>query len=104
MVPNESELDSANAGGELAEKQHLPEATPGGVGEAWAPRPDRQTAQLVSKAGLSALQGCLEWERLKVTWVKSGSLPPQAERVVADRAPIGAMKRVMIAEQGGVGR
>jgi hypothetical protein len=55
MVPNESELDSANAEGELAEKQHLPEATPGGVGEAWGPRPDRQTAQPVSRAGLSAL-------------------------------------------------
>ena len=55
MVPNESELDSANAEGELAVKQHLPEATPGGVGEAWGPRPDRQTAQPVSRAGLSAL-------------------------------------------------
>lgn len=67
-------------------------------------RPDRQTAQHVSRAGLSALQGWLEWERLKVSWAKSGSLPPQAERAVADRTPIGAMKRVTIVEQRGVGR
>lgn len=49
MVPNESELDSANAEGELAEKQHLPEATPGGVGEAWAKaRPTDGTARVES--------------------------------------------------------
>ena len=50
MVPNESELDTANAEGELAEKQHLPEATPGGVGEAWVPRarPTGGTARVES--------------------------------------------------------
>jgi hypothetical protein len=104
VVPNESELDSAKcrgrAGGETA-------SAGGNSGRCWrslGPRPDRQTAQTVSRAGLSALQGCLEWERSKVSWVKSGSLPPQAERATVDRAPIGAMKRVMIVEQRGVGR
>lgn len=38
------------AEGELAEKQHLPEATPGGVGEAWVPRarPTGGTARVES--------------------------------------------------------
>ncbi len=75
MVPNESDLDSAIAEGELAEKEHLPGTASGGVGEAWVKaRPADGTSRV--EAELSALQGCLEWERSKVSWDKSGSLPP----------------------------